>query len=264
LGTEVLAELALIISLAPYFEADLRRPWSSFLAATDASVEFGFGASIAKCTTDVARQVGRLAETRGAYVRLSRDGGPTDEPERPRLGESHRLRLSKRSFKDIISMKRRHDAHPGSLEASGLVLLLRWLARSKKHHSCRVPLLVDAQAVLGAAAKGRTSACSIKRDLRKIAALTLASDMFAAYVYIPSEENPADAPSRGVVKKITKKRAAPATIKKLPRRQVPHKVSNQMLGRPWWRKTDDYRADFLDRCSGDERTLFESLFAGFD
>ena len=81
LGTDVLAELALIIYLAPYFEADLRRPWSSFLAATDASVEFGFGASIAKCTIHVARQVGRLAETRGAYVRLSRDGGPTDEPE---------------------------------------------------------------------------------------------------------------------------------------------------------------------------------------
>ena len=136
-----------------------------------------------------------------------------------------------------------------------------WFSRSKQHHSCRVPMLVDAQAVLGAAAKGRTSVCSIKRDVRKMAALTLASDMFAAYVYIPSEENPADAPSRGVVKKITKKQHAPATIKKLPKRQVPQKISNQMLGRPWWRKTDDPVADLLDRCSGEQRTLMQSLLA---
>ena len=94
----------MILGLAPYFEADLRREWAPMLTATDASSEFGFGASVAPCTQDVARQVGRLAEIRGAYVRLTRDGGPTDEPERQRLGQPHRLHLSKRAFKDVLSM----------------------------------------------------------------------------------------------------------------------------------------------------------------
>ena len=56
------------------------------ITATDASVIFGFGAPVATCTEDVAREVGRLAETKGAYVRLARDGGPTDEPEKLRFG----------------------------------------------------------------------------------------------------------------------------------------------------------------------------------
>ena len=264
LWPDVVTELVLIISLAPYFEADLSRTWAPFLAATDASVEYGFGASIARCTPKAARQVGRLAETRGAYVRLTRDGGATDEPERPRLGEPHRLNLSKQSFRDVISMRRRHMAHPGSLEASGLLLLLRWISRSRLHHSLRVPILVDAQAVLGAAAKGRTSANSIKRDLCNIAAVTLASNMLAAYVYIPREENPADAPSRGVNRFRVAGKARPGVLKKLPVRKRIGKVSNQMLGRPWWRSTDDPVADYLGRLEGDEKASFEGLLNQFE
>ena len=37
------------------------------------------------------------------------------------------------------------------------------------------------------------------------------------------------------------------------------KVSNQMLGRPWWRSTDDPVADYLGRLEGDEKASFESL-----
>ena len=84
--------------LAPYLEADLRRKWAPRITATDAPVVFGFGAPIATCTEDVARQFGRLAETKSAYVRLARDGGPTEEPEKHRLYRPHRLHLSKRSF----------------------------------------------------------------------------------------------------------------------------------------------------------------------
>ena len=236
------------------------RCWHLTSTATDASVVFGFGASVATCSEDVARQVGRLAETRGAFVRLARDGGPTDEPEKTRLGTPHCLSLSKRAFRDVLSVKKRRDAHPGSLEASGLLLLLRWIARTRKHHSCRVPVLVDAQAVLGAAAKGRTSAASIKHDMRRISAVTLASDLLLAYVYIPSEENPADAPSRGVKRKIGKRKAAPSVLKSLPKRRRQQKVSNQMLGLPHWRSSSDHVADFLGRCTGDEKKTFEAIF----
>ena len=144
IGQKIRCELMLLIVLAPYLEADLRRKWAPMITATDASVVFGFGASVATCSEDVAREVGRLVETKGAYVRFARDGGPTDEPEKVRLVSPHRLSLSKRAFRDVISAKKTRDAHPGSLEASGLLLLLKWITRSSKNFSRRIPVWVDA------------------------------------------------------------------------------------------------------------------------
>ena len=121
IGRKIRCELMLLVVLAPYLEADLRGRWAPMITATDASVVFGFGVSVATCTEEVARHVWGLAETKGGYVRLSRDGGPTDEPEKLRLGSPHRLNRSKRVFRDVISAKKTWDAHPGSLEASGLL-----------------------------------------------------------------------------------------------------------------------------------------------
>ena len=137
-------------------------------------------------------------------MRLRRDGSSDDEAERLRIGRPHQLGLQKSAFRTIILARRQHEAHAGSLEASGLHLLLRWLLRVGKRHGHRVVALVDAKAILCAASKGRTSAASIRNDLRKIAALTIAGDLHMHYVYVPSEDNPADAPSRGVRRKITK------------------------------------------------------------
>ena len=58
-------------------------------------------------------------------------------------------------------------------------------------------MLIDAKAILGAIAKGRTSAGTFKVQIRKISALLLASDISLFPVYVPSEHNPADGPSRG-------------------------------------------------------------------
>ena len=158
-------------------------------------------------------------------------------------------------------MKHRYKAHAGSLEASGLLLLLRWISRTPKHHLRRVPILVDAQAVLGAAAKGRTSANSFKRDMRKIAAATLASDILPGYGYIPSEENPADAPSRGVRKLCAKRSKG---LSKLPVRKRVAKLSSQMRGLPSWRTSSDHVADFLGRCDTAEQKMFEAIFDQLD
>ena len=137
------------------------------------------------------------------------------------------------------------------------------MARTSKHHSFRLPVLVDALAVLGAAAKGRTSANSIKRDLCWIAAVTLASRILLAYVYIPSEETPADAASRGKRQLKRVDRTTNRGIQNFPVRKRIGKVSNQMLGRARWRSTDDAVADVLGKCKGDEKTTLEALFKQF-
>ena len=59
------------------------------MSATDASTEFGFGASVARVPVRVVRRLARLAEKQGAYVVL--DGGFPQEAMARKLGEPHKL-----------------------------------------------------------------------------------------------------------------------------------------------------------------------------
>ena len=124
-------------------EADLSREWSKTLLATDASSVFGFGVSAAHVTTETARTMGRLADSTGAYVRLDRTHAhPDDEPERPRKGTPHKLGLSKHSFVSGISARKRHAAHSGALEATGLSMGVRWFLRKRTNHNKRLVILL--------------------------------------------------------------------------------------------------------------------------
>ena len=53
----------------------------------------------------------------------------------------------------------------------------------------------------GLLAKAGPPRFSLKREIMRIAALQLAGDILLKLVYVPSEDNPADAPSRGVVRR---------------------------------------------------------------
>ena len=59
-------------------------------------------------------------------------------------------------------------------------------------------MLVDAQAVLHAAAKGRLSGPTLRGEISSIGALCLAGGLLVRYLYVPSEHNPADARSCGI------------------------------------------------------------------
>ena len=78
-----------------------------------------------------------------------------------------------------------------------MTLAVRWMSRSTIHHQRRALVLVDAQAVLSVHAKGRSSAPTLFRPLRRAAALFVAIGATPTFIYVPSESNPADAPSRG-------------------------------------------------------------------
>ena len=100
----------------------------------------------------------------------------------------------------MISTRRKSEAHSSTLQAGGVVLGLKWMLRQARLHSCRATFLIDAQVVLGAVAKGRSSAGAIKRDTQLTAALLLAGKVALFCTYISSEDNPAEDPSRGVVR----------------------------------------------------------------
>ena len=147
--------------------------------------------------------MGRLAAQPGVFAQLGIDSN--DPVKLPKAGVAHHLGIRVSQFRNILSIKAKHISHPGALEAAAISLALRWLLRSPRKHATRVPLLCDAQAVLHAAVKGRSSAPTFRYELRRIAALSLAGDILVRYIYVPSACNPADAPSRGLQRRAASK-----------------------------------------------------------
>jgi hypothetical protein len=194
---DVRNEFVLFASLAALLPAALDREWLPLVAATDAAPEYGFGTSVRELPCDRIAEIGRKAERRGDFVRLDRLGDAEDEPERPRLGRPHRLGLQKSDFKDVLSLQASKPEHAGIMELKGVLLSLRWLLRAARRYHKRIVMLIDAKAALCAVAKGRTNAPAFRRTLCSINALLLASDTLLRPIYVPSEDNPADAPSRG-------------------------------------------------------------------
>lgn len=197
LPLNVLRELASVLALTLQWNFDLTKPWSGKRLATDASPSFGFVLSCLKPSPAVARSLGRLAEHRGAFVTLLADGSAAASKSSTQIGQPHLLHLRQHMFGTLISQRCRYPAHPGLLEAHGVRIAVDWIARCAENHGQRWVLLIDAKAVLGAVAKGGTSAGTLQRQVCRIAALMLACDVTLHLLYIPSEHNPPDAPSRG-------------------------------------------------------------------
>lgn len=196
----VLDEILLGTFLGVYWLTDLRRPFLPLIGASDASTEFGFGASVARMPVDAVRKMARIAEKRGDYVVL--DGCPASYMK-SRLGEAHSLELDKADFTHVFSVRKRWPAHVNYLEGSAFLMLLRWILRSRARHCTRVVVLLDSAVWLGAAAKGR-SGTMLNRLLRRAAALEMAGGLMLHLILVPSQENPSDPPSRGVRQKPAK------------------------------------------------------------
>jgi len=222
LPDDVKAELWLFAALLPWVVGDLTRTWQDHLVCSDASPVFGFGVAVCRAPRAVVEQVARDAARPQTFVRLDRDmDDPDEEPEKPRKGMRVRIPLRKGAFKTVISARAAHAAHAGTLEAEAVTLALRWLLRSPARHGRRTTLLVDAKAVIGALARGRSSAPALRRAVMRTAALALGGDLLLHLVYVPSEDNAADAPSRG---RALRRRAVgtPVTSKWDPRRSHLH------------------------------------------
>ena len=149
---------------------------------------------MAATSPEIACEIGRLAKHRSVFATLQ--DLPPDASEKARVGREHKLPLRQRDFRTVVSAPAHHAAHSGTLEANAVALGLRWLSRKSDRVGARVAMLCDAQAVLHALKKGRSSAPTLSLMARRVAALTIAMGWVAHYVYIPSEWNPADEPSR--------------------------------------------------------------------
>ena len=198
LPSEVRSELQLSIALSLFWSAKLDRPFLPMVSATDASTSFGFGVSVAPADVGLVREISTYAEKRGDYVVLNTDNEVAKKSPKKRIGVPRYLKLDAADFRTILSVRAHHGAHNNILEAEGFLMWLRWFLRSVNRHSVRTVCLVDSKVVLGDVNKGRSSSPPMLRVLRRIAALQLAGDLLVRLIYVPTECNPADAPSRGV------------------------------------------------------------------
>jgi len=84
------------------------------------------------------------------------------------------------------------------LEARALLQTLRWRARSQYFVGSRCIHLLDSQVCLGALRKWRSPTPHFNRIITRIASLIVASSCKVIFIYVPTEVNPADHPSRQV------------------------------------------------------------------
>ena len=109
------------------------------------------------------------------------------------------------NWSTIVSSQWRRSEHINSLELRASLSAIRWSLtsplsverrmRGDYRHWCGL-LVSDSSATVGSINKGRSSSHRLLRPLRSLNALLLASGVQLHVAWIPSKENPADAPSR--------------------------------------------------------------------
>ena len=195
LSREMMAELQTLVKLSPLFSANLFAPLSDLVMATDASLT---GAGV--CVSEVSQ-----ADYRELYSRRIRKGWWSaaflgDDGENPHVLDYHPATaaiVAKAEWRTVVAYRFRFEEKSiVLLEAQALLTGLRWLTSNPAYFGRRIIFFLDSQSLLGAVVKGRSSSRRLNRLCRKMAAFFLVSQIKPSYIWIPSEFNPADEPSR--------------------------------------------------------------------
>ena len=197
--------------LSIFCMVDMNLQHLDFVAATDASSEFGIGGCIAKASKSVLSGLLTAAERDGVFVTLQ---GVLDKPRGKSLGTPHLTPFRVHDFGTIFSYRLTDNEHINLREAHAILFYLQWLLRSVGRRSRRVILLVDSLVAVGAMQKGRSGSAALNLLVRRAHCLCMAGDLRLHIVFIPTEHNPADFPSRG--ERIPGRRRRPASLNLCP------------------------------------------------
>ena len=231
-------EFAVYAALAPLLVADLERPFLPLLACSDASPSFGYGVSVRSIDADMAETLSARSEQRGDY--LTFDDVMPDNGGQRKMGTPIELPFSMESFTDVLSIRASSIAHSGCMEAHAVLLMVQWILRSASRLSSRVVVGIDATTVLAVMLKGRTSAPSLRKAVRAVAAHCLGGNLLLLPLWVPSRYNPAAKPSRGVRRRPVRRRIA-----KPPRlSKTECKLAARLRELEHFRRSSPY-ADFL-------------------
>jgi hypothetical protein len=187
---EVLHDLDLLLGVSPFLFLDMHMSKASTIFATDASME---GGAMVSSTVEVDQfdQLAVERENSGWF-------------EFPMQNQQRTTPQSVQQFihcSDWRTVLRCRWKFPGDqiyrLEAHALFLALRNIALKRIDlEDSRVIFMLDSSSVVGAVAKGRSSTDSMNHMCRRVASLICLTGIRPFWLWIGTDDNPADGPSR--------------------------------------------------------------------
>jgi hypothetical protein len=201
-------ELSTLLCLLPLLRFDMSSPVFHRVMASDAS-ELAGGVVSAACTPAMDHALTPLASAkRCALLQTTLAADETEEqrqrsvaaaadcPSMAAAIDCAYAAVVSSPWRADVTLPWRTPSHINSLEMHAALLAVHRVASYRAPLDSRVYLLLDNTACLFALLKGRSSSVELLLPLRKVAAVALAAGLVLMPAWLPSELNPADAPSR--------------------------------------------------------------------
>ena len=186
-------ELAVSALLLPFCSFNMSAEWSNRIECTGASMT-GIGRAWGVVPRQVVQTIARYADHSTAYTNLKLPWGIG-------LNKEHKCPL--RRVRVPIERIKWHEvgcpwqaSHITLGEADAILWAAEDRLRRPADFNCRFVHPVDSAACAGCFSKGRSSSRALNKRCRRACAVCIAGNHNVFYPWIPSAENPADAPSR--------------------------------------------------------------------
>jgi hypothetical protein len=178
--------LECLVALSPLLHVNLKMPFSRTVVVFDAS-SHGAGVCYQSFPRRVVESVAERKIRGNAYTTLD---SCSLEME-PCLNK-----FVHGPWRVALATRWQHMDHINILEGHACLLSLKWLSKFPESQDTRFLFLSDSQVIVGAFQKGRSSSRRILNLCRRFAAYLLVLNIRPYFVWIPTDVNPADVPSR--------------------------------------------------------------------
>ena len=189
-------ELLCALLVLPLAEANVRSPVSTQISATDASSKMG-GRASTLTSRSLAKTLYRFGEKKGEHTRLDWQLHGIEPPSRMEEAPLPLVEaMQKHCWTSTHSIRFSKKHHINLLELEMVKQEIKERANSNRGF-CRVVNLCDSRVVVGAFGKGRSSSRNLNHKLRSCLPWLLTADIHLVNLWVPTDKNPADFPSRG-------------------------------------------------------------------
>ena len=192
LWPSVRSEMLVSLLFIPFMQSNLRSTWCSRVEASDAAPG-GHGRAWTQMSETLVAEAARLCSHKGVYTNLESDFGIAlnDKGECP----MQQVSMPLHQYKWSTAARKGGYKHITLEEAIALNWSLHDRLKRPSELGQRVLHLVDSAAAAGAYKKGRSASRKLNGCCRQACAIICASGIDPYFVWVPTDQNPADEPS---------------------------------------------------------------------